>query len=171
MQKGAFFMFQHGTIDAASKPEFYSKLAEQAMHLVDGEPNWVTNLSNLSALLNLHLENINWVGFYLFADETNELVLGPFQGKPACIRLPFGKGVCGTAMAREESIVVQDVFEFSGHIACDAGSRSEVVIPMIRDGRKIGVLDIDAPVPGRFDEEDARGLEKIVQMIVERANL
>ncbi|QSO49145.1 GAF domain-containing protein [Alicyclobacillus mengziensis] len=164
-------MYEHTTITSETRSTFYQQLAEQAFHLVSDEPNAIANLSNVSALLNLHLDNINWVGFYLFEAENNELVLGPFQGKPACIRIALGKGVCGTAMASGESIVVEDVFQFPGHIACDADSRSEVVIPMVRDGVKLGVLDIDAPMPGRFDEEDARGLEQIVKVIVEHANL
>ncbi|KPV42109.1 GAF domain-containing protein [Alicyclobacillus ferrooxydans] len=164
-------MFEHTAIDTASKEAFYDQITQQAMHLVDGEPNWVANLSNISSLLNVHLENINWVGFYLWDAPANELVLGPFQGKPACIRIPLGKGVCGTAIESGQSIVVEDVFAFPGHIACDAASRSEVVVPIVRDGVKLGVLDIDAPIPSRFDEADARGLEKVVQVIVEHAGL
>jgi L-methionine (R)-S-oxide reductase len=164
-------MYEHTAIASESRSAFYQQLAEQAFHLVSDEPNVIANLSNVSALLNLHLDNINWVGFYLLEAEKNELVLGPFQGKPACIRIALGKGVCGTAMATEETIVVEDVFAFPGHIACDADSRSEVVVPIVKDGVKIGVLDIDAPVPGRFDAEDARGLEQIVKVLVEHASL
>lgn len=141
----------------------YDLVIKQLEALLDGEPNKVANLSNASALLNQFLERINWVGFYL--RENEELVLGPFQGLPACVRIPMGKGVCGTAAAMKESLVVKDVHEFPGHIACDAASQSEIVIPIIKDGKTIGVLDIDSPEKNRFDEVDQLYLEKFVKTL------
>ncbi|MCY0876710.1 MAG: GAF domain-containing protein [Firmicutes bacterium] len=138
-------------------------MATQAKHLIEGEPNLIANLANLSALFAVLLDRINWVGFYLRDGE--ELVLGPFQGKPACIRIPFGQGVCGTAAHTGEAQVVPDVYAFAGHIACDADSRSEIVLPIRRDGHVVGVLDIDSPLPGRFTDADRSGLEEIVAII------
>ena len=135
----------------------YGALIEQLSALTEGVPHPVANLANAAALLWQGLENINWAGFYLLEGEV--LVLGPFQGKPACIEIPLGRGVCGTAAARDCTLVVPDVHEFPGHIACDAASASEIVIPLRRDGRVIGVLDIDSPLRGRFTEEDRVGLE------------
>ena len=126
----------------------------------------IANLSNASALLNQFLERINWVGFYLWDEEKNELVLGPFQGLPACVRIPFGKGVCGTAAEKRETLVVPDVNQFPGHIACDANSQSEIVIPMIKNDQLIGVLDIDSPEVNRFDEIDKKKLEEFVAALV-----
>lgn len=162
-------MYTESQLDNTSKATFYKQLAQQAQHLLDGEPNWIANLSNVSALLNLHLADTNWVGFYLWDEGANELVLGPFQGKPACIRIASGRGVCGTAFAERKATVVEDVFQFPGHIACDPASRSEVVIPLVHNGQAFGVLDIDAPLPGRFDEADANGLQTIVDVIVRYA--
>jgi L-methionine (R)-S-oxide reductase len=159
-------VFEPTTIESSSKRELYRQLSEQTRHLVQGEPDEVANLSNVSALLNLHLQDINWVGFYLWREETNELVLGPFQGKPACIRIPMGKGVCGTAAAKEETVVVGDVLSFPSHIACDAESRSEIVVPLIQDEQLIGVLDVDSPYPNRFDQEDANGLEQVANTLL-----
>ncbi|WP_062104239.1 GAF domain-containing protein [Bacillus niameyensis] len=141
----------------------YDLVIKQLEALLDGEPNIVANLSNASALLNQFLERINWVGFYL--RENEELVLGPFQGLPACVRIPMGKGVCGTAAARKESLVVKDVHEFPGHIACDAASQSEIVIPIMKAGETFGVLDIDSPEKDRFDEVDQLYLEKFVKTL------
>lgn len=135
----------------------YGALIEQLSALTEGVPHPVANLANAAALLWQSLKNINWAGFYLLEGEV--LVLGPFQGKPACIEIPMGRGVCGTAAARDCTLVVPDVHEFPGHIACDAASASEIVIPLHRDGRVIGVLDIDSPLRGRFTEEDRAGLE------------
>ncbi|MCL6631559.1 MAG: GAF domain-containing protein [Alicyclobacillus herbarius] len=118
----------------------------------------------------MHMDTINWVGFYLWHPEDEQLVLGPFQGKPACVRIPYGKGVCGTAAQRMEPVVVEDVLSFPGHIACDGASRSEVVVPMIRDGRLIGVLDVDSPVVGRFDAADAAGLSEVVKVLIKTMN-
>ena len=160
-------MFTYSGIENASKPAFYDALATQVAHLIEGESNELANLANVSALLNLHLERINWVGFYLWYSSDKQLILGPFQGKPACIRIPIGKGVCGTAAKEMSTVVVQDVLEFSGHIACDPDSRSEVVVPMVKNGKLIGVLDIDSPEANRFDAEDAEGLEKIIKILID----
>ncbi|EGA69615.1 hypothetical protein VISI1226_13873 [Vibrio sinaloensis DSM 21326] len=136
--------------------EQYQRLTKQAIALLEDEPDLIANLSNLSALLNMELENLNWVGFYL--TQGDELVLGPFQGKPACVRIPVGRGVCGTAVATNTVQRVYDVHEFEGHIACDAASNSEIVIPFSIGGRIAGVLDIDSPEVGRFSEIDEQGL-------------
>ncbi|GGL42347.1 GAF domain-containing protein [Sporolactobacillus putidus] len=133
--------------------------------LIEDEPNRIANLANASALLNQYLDNINWAGFYLL--ENHELVLGPFQGKTACVRIPVGKGVCGTAAERKEIVRVRDVHEFPGHIACDAASRSEIVVPLLKGNHLIGVLDIDSPVPGRFSEEDQQFLEAFAETLVQ----
>ncbi|MBY7764725.1 GAF domain-containing protein [Vibrio fluvialis] len=138
------------------KIEHYHRLTKQAVALLESEPDMIANLSNLSALLNMELEDLNWVGFYLMRD--GELVLGPFQGKPACVRIPFGRGVCGTAVATNSVQRVYDVHEFEGHIACDAASNSEIVIPFSINGEVAGVLDIDSPSVGRFSETDEEGL-------------
>ncbi|MBA5762916.1 GAF domain-containing protein [Vibrio sp. 404] len=136
--------------------EFYQRLTKQAQALIESEPNLIANLSNVSALLNMELEDINWVGFYLM--EEDQLVLGPFQGKPACVRIPVGRGVCGTAVETNQVQRVYDVHQFEGHIACDAASNSEIVIPFSVHGKIAGVLDIDSPNIGRFSEEDEKGL-------------
>lgn len=142
----------------------YNQLSSQLDALLTGESNVVANLSNASALFNQFFDRINWVGFYLMED--GELVLGPFQGLPACIRIPVGKGVCGTAVAEKQSIIVPDVNAFPGHIVCDAASQSEIVIPLIKDGVVLGVLDIDSPELNRFSEEDRVGLEKVIQVLI-----
>lgn len=134
----------------------YEVLNEQLAAMTDGVPYRVANLANASALLFESLEDINWAGFY-FA-EGDRLVLGPFQGKPACIEIPMGQGVCGTAAAGDMTLVVENVHEFEGHIACDSASNSEIVVPLHRDGRVVGVLDIDSPVFSRFTQEDCAGL-------------
>jgi GAF domain-containing protein len=146
--------------DAATKSELYATLAEQALALVDGEPDLIANLANVASLVYHTLPEVNWAGFYLLKD--GELVLGPFQGKPACIRIAMGKGVCGTAAARRHSVVVGDVDAFDGHIACDGASRSEIVVPIVLDGTLLGVLDIDSPLLDRFDDDDRAGLEALV---------
>ncbi|QSA19690.1 GAF domain-containing protein [Vibrio furnissii] len=138
------------------KVEHYHRLTKQAVALLESEPDMIANLSNLSALLNMELEDLNWVGFYLMRD--GELVLGPFQGKPACVRIPVGRGVCGTAVATNSVQRVYDVHAFEGHIACDAASNSEIVIPFSINGEVAGVLDIDSPTVGRFSETDEEGL-------------
>ncbi|MCY0887594.1 MAG: GAF domain-containing protein [Alicyclobacillaceae bacterium] len=152
-------MFVTERLQATSKDDFYRQLREQAAHLVAGEPNYIANLSNLSALLMQHLSDVNWVGFYLTDPKRDELVLGPFQGLPACLRIPFGRGVCGKAVAEKRPLLVADVHEFPGHIACDSASQSEVVIPLMQRGVVVGVLDIDSPLKSRFDNSDLLGLE------------
>jgi len=144
--------------------EQYHSLTKQLDALLTGETDRIANLSNASALLNQFLTNINWVGFYILRED--ELVLGPFQGLPACVRIPTGRGVCGTAVARKETIVVKDVHEFPGHISCDAASQSEIVIPLIKNGEVIGVLDIDSPIVDRFSKDDQEGLELFVQTLI-----
>jgi GAF domain-containing protein len=146
----------------------YRDLATSLGSLLAGESDALANLANASALLAQALTRINWCGFYLLRGE--ELVLGPFQGKPACVRIPVGKGVCGTAAARRETLVVPDVNAFPGHIACDAASRSEIVVPILRDGVLRGVLDVDSPALGRFDAADREGLERFVGVLVPLVN-
>ncbi|MGG3821665.1 GAF domain-containing protein [Geobacillus thermodenitrificans] len=147
-----------------TRVENYALVIEQLKALIAGEPNMIANLANASALLNQFLTDINWVGFYLA--DGDELVLGPFQGLPACVRIPFGKGVCGTAAAERRTVVVPDVHQFPGHIACDAASQSEIVVPLIKEGRVIGVLDIDSPIKNRFDDIDRRYLEQFASVLV-----
>jgi GAF domain-containing protein len=159
-------MFDTHTIDSANKVDFYRELAEQAASLVQGEPDQIANAANLSALLFEQMPDLNWAGFY-FLRSPDELVVGPFQGKPACVRIKVGKGVCGTAVERKESILVEDVDAFSGHIACDSASRSELVVPLIREGHVLGVLDLDSPNVARFDEDDQAGIEAIARIYVE----
>ena len=129
-------------------------------------PHPVANAANTAALIYHGLPDLNWAGFY-FADGERELMLGPFQGKPACVRIPWGEGVCGTAAARRETILVPEVHEFPGHIACDPASRSELVVPLIEGGRVLGVLDLDSPVPDRFDEADRAGVERLVAIFLD----
>lgn len=148
-----------------NREENYNLVIKQLEALLHGETNQVANLSNASALLNQFLDRINWVGFYLM-DTNNELVLGPFQGLPACIRIPLGKGVCGTAAQKKETVRVEDVNQFPGHIACDAASQSEIVIPLIKGEQLIGVLDIDSPEVNRFDELDQKKLEEFASALV-----
>ncbi|MFS0775666.1 GAF domain-containing protein [Neobacillus sp. 3P2-tot-E-2] len=148
-----------------SRQENYKLVKKQLDALLHGEKNQIANLSNTSALLNQFLDRINWVGFYLI-DENNELVLGPFQGLPACVRIPLGKGVCGTSAKNMETLRIEDVHQFPGHIACDAASNSEIVIPLIKDGKLLGVLDIDSPEKNRFDELDQEHLEEITTILV-----
>lgn len=141
-------------------------ITKQLHSIIHDETNRIANLSNASALLFEHLDHINWAGFYLWDDTDNELILGPFQGKVACIRISNGSGVCGTAFDKGETIVVPDVNEFPGHIVCDAASQSEIVIPLIKDGKKVGVLDIDAPIKNRFTAEDQAMLEEFVSVLI-----
>jgi len=142
----------------------YAQLSLQLDALLTDEHNFYANLSNTSALLNQFFERINWVGFYL--TDGDELVLGPFQGKPACVRISLGKGVCGTSAKKRESIVVPDVQLFPGHIACDSASRSEIVIPIVKNDKVLGVLDVDSPELNRFSEEDRIGLEAVVNILI-----
>ncbi|WP_289117990.1 GAF domain-containing protein [uncultured Idiomarina sp.] len=142
------------------KAKLYSDLLRQSQAITEGEPNLIANLSNISALLYDTVDDINWLGFYL-TDSDNELVLGPFQGKVACVRIPFGKGVCGVGAQSQETQCVKNVHEFEGHIACDSASNSEIVAPIVVNGTTVAVLDIDSPSIGRFDDEDAEGFQKI----------
>ncbi|WP_457580043.1 GAF domain-containing protein [Ensifer canadensis] len=153
-------MFQATVIETGDKTEFYRELATQLEALLHGEPNMIANAANTSALMFQTMPDLNWAGFY-FLDTDDELVLGPFQGKPACVRIPVGRGVCGTAVKEGRSILVEDVYAFPGHIACDAASRSELVVPVRRHGRVIGVIDLDSPRPARFDRDDQTGIEKL----------
>ncbi|MFS0636670.1 GAF domain-containing protein [Mesobacillus foraminis] len=143
----------------------YDLLIKQLKALLEGEKNSIANYSNAAALLNQFLDRINWVGFYLIED--GELVLGPFQGLPACVRIPIGRGVCGSAAEKLETVRVEDVHLFPGHIACDAASQSEIVIPMLDNGRLVGVLDIDSPEKNRFDELDQEKLEEFVSVLMQ----
>ncbi|MCK1981706.1 MULTISPECIES: GAF domain-containing protein [Peribacillus] len=145
------------------KENNYDLVQKQLLALIEDEKNRIANLSNAAALLNQFLDEINWVGFYLY--EEGQLILGPFQGLPACVRIPMGRGVCGTSAATEKTLRIEDVHQFPGHIACDAASRSEIVIPLMKDGNLIGVLDIDSPVTDRFDEMDQQGLEKFAEIL------
>jgi L-methionine (R)-S-oxide reductase len=138
----------------------YTELVEELAAMIAGEPDAIANLANVSALLKDRLPDLNWAGFYLM--KGGELVLGPFQGKPACIRIAVGRGVCGTAVVRKQSILVEDVHAFPGHIACDSASNSELVVPLLKDGAVVGVLDLDSPVTSRFSEEDRKGCEILV---------
>lgn len=152
-------MFEAAPISADSKPALYAELAAQARALLEGEHDRIANAANLSALVYQALPQLNWAGFYLY--DGTELVLGPFQGKPACVRIPLNRGVCGAAASQRRTQRVADVHAFPGHIACDATSRSEIVVPLVRDGELIGVWDVDSPVPDRFDADDQAGMEAL----------
>ncbi len=141
----------------------YEMLCNQAREMIRMERWYVAALSNLSALLMDTLPDLNWAGFYLLRD--SQLVVGPFQGKPACVHIPAGKGVCGTAVAEDRIIAVPDVHQFPGHIACDSASQSEIVLPLHHDGRTVAVLDLDSPVPGRFTDADETGLAQVARII------
>lgn len=156
------------TLYSEDQSECYRLLKEQLTALIENEPYPIPNLANASALLNLALNNINWVGFYLLHED--ELLLGPFQGKPACIHIPVGRGVCGTAVKEARTLVVPDVHAFPSHIACDNVSRSEIVIPLHAEGRIVGVLDIDSPEPDRFNDIDKNELEALVQILEQGCN-
>lgn len=147
-----------------TKYALYQEICEQLHGLIADEPNFIANAANACALLYHSLPDVSWVGFYL--TEGQELILGPFQGKPACVRIPFGKGVCGTAAAEGRTVVVPNVDEFPGHIACDSASQSEIVVPLLNWGSVLGVLDIDSTSLNRFDEEDAEGLESVVSVFL-----
>lgn len=147
------------------RAEQHAQVIGQLKALIADEPDRIANLANASALLNYFLTDINWVGFYLY--DGTELVLGPFQGLPACIRIPLDKGVCGAAASQRQTLVVPDVEAFPGHIACDAASRSEIVVPLLRNGELLGVLDVDSPSLDRFDAADKEFLEQVVSVLVE----
>ena len=151
------------------KNERYEFLLKYLESSFEGERNFIANLANASAVINENLENLNWAGFYLY--DGKDLVLGPFQGKPACVRIKLGKGVCGTSAANNETLIVDNVHEFPGHIACDAASNSEIVVPIYVENRLIGVLDLDSFEYGNFDETDKIYLEKAVKLIVESSDI
>ena len=153
-----------GRYDFRDKDADYGRLAAELRALLAGEADPIANAANTAALLFAALPEVNWAGFYFLRD--GELVVGPFQGRPACVRIALGSGVCGTAAAQRHTLIVPEVHEFPGHIACDAASRSEIVVPLIAGGALLGVLDLDSPRPSRFDEADARGLEQLAELFV-----
>lgn len=157
--------FEMTSINSADKPGLYAELVSQARGLLHGEHDRIANAANLAALAWHALPQINWCGFYFF--DGRELVVGPFQGKPACVRIALGRGVCGTAASTRETQLVDDVHAFEGHIACDAASRSEIVVPLVLNDELLGVWDVDSPEPGRFDEEDRHGMIALCQLFVE----
>ena len=163
-------MFQSRPIESGAKAEVYRDLLQQFGALLGDERDPIANAANASALLFNTMPNLNWAGFYFLRDDA-ELVLGPFQGKPACVRIPVGRGVCGAAVERRRSILVEDVHAFPGHIACDAASRSELVVPLIHDGGVLGVLDLDSPIAGRFDLDDLDAMEKVVAVYLAKSAL
>lgn len=159
-------MYEFSIDTNAPKSDMYRELVKSADALTSGESDGVANMSNIAALLWEFLPDVNWTGFYRVVD--GELVLGPFQGKAACIRIPFGRGVCGAAAQTGETQLVEDVHAFPGHIACDANSASELVVPVMRDGQVIAVVDLDSPSRGRFDHDDALGIQSLVAVIADR---
>lgn len=154
---------------SGGKAEVYEELARQTRGLLDGERDPIANAANLAALIWELVPDLNWAGFYFV--KGGELVLGPFQGKPACVRIALGKGVCGTAAARRQSVLVEDVHAFPGHIACDSASNSELVVPLIKGGKVLGVLDLDSPLRARFDAQDQRAFESIVEIFLAATDL
>jgi len=161
--------FQLTEQSTESKTELYGNLALQLRSLFVDERDFIANAANLSSLLYHSLPDLNWAGLYLY--KPDELVLGPFQGMPACVRIALGKGVCGTAAQHRQTIIVPNVHDFPGHIACDSASNSEIVVPIINEERLIGVLDLDSPSFGRFDDDDARGLNELVRIFVALCDL
>src|SRR5258705_8769826 len=157
--------FQTAKQEAASKTELYANLQLQLRSLLEGERDFIANAANFSSLLYHSLPDLNWAGLYLH--KGGELVLGPFQGQPACVRIAIGKGVCGTAAEQRQTILVDNVHEFPGHIACDSASNSEIVVPLIVNDELIGVLDLDSPSLARFDDEDARGLNELAEIFIQ----
>ena len=153
----------------ASKDEQYSSLKSQLRSLLADERDFIANAANLSSLVYHSLPDLNWAGFYLYRD--GELVLGPFQGRPACVRIALGMGVCGTAALERETLIIDNVHDFPGHIACDMASNSEIVVPILKNDELIGVLDLDSPSLARFDDQDAQGLNDLVNIFVESTNL
>jgi L-methionine (R)-S-oxide reductase len=162
-------MFELRPVAEADKPELYRETARQLAALLAGETDPIANAANTAALIYHMLPDLNWAGFY-FLREDEVLVLGPFQGRPACVRIPMGRGVCGAAVARRETILVADVHAFPDHIACDSLSRSELVVPLIAEERILGVLDLDSPLPSRFDAQDRQGVEALAQIYVDACN-
>ena len=161
--------FELATQEHATKAELFLSLGKQLRSLLQDERDFIANAANLSSLLFYSLPDLNWAGFYLLKNE--ELVLGPFQGKPACVRIKLGQGVCGTAASRRQTILVENVHDFPGHIACDSASNSEIVVPILTGDRLIGVLDLDSPTLARFDEDDARGLNELVDIFIDATHL
>lgn len=157
--------FQIAKPETAAKSELYANLKSQLRALLEGEDDFIANSANCAALLYHSLPDLNWAGFYFLKE--GELVLGPFQGSPACVRIAIGKGVCGTAAELKQTVVVENVHEFPGHIACDSASNSEIVVPLLKDGRLIGVLDLDSPSLARFDDEDAQGLNELAEIFIQ----
>ena len=162
-------MFEAKPLKIDDKAAFYRELAQHLDGLLSGERDAIANAANTAALLFTTLPDLNWAGFY-FLRSPDELVLGPFQGKPACVRIAVGRGVCGTAVAQRRTLLVEDVHAFADHIACDAASRSELVVPLIREGRILGVIDLDSPLPARFDREDQRGIEAVAQIYLKASD-
>lgn len=152
------------TIHSSTKEEIYQEVIPQIQALIDDEPDLIANLANTASVLKLAFGSISWVGFYLMKD--GELVLGPFQGKPACVRISVGKGVCGTSALSMKTVIVPDVNQFPGHIACDPDSKSEIVIPIVAGGKTLGVLDVDSASLNSFDETDRRELERVVSILL-----
>jgi L-methionine (R)-S-oxide reductase len=161
--------FQLKETHTSSKADLYDQLAAQLSSLLAGERDLIANAANFSSLIFHALPDLNWAGFYIAKND--ELVLGPFQGKPACVRIRIGQGVCGAGAARCETVIVPNVHEFPGHIACDSASNSEIVVPLLKSGKLLGVLDLDSPVAARFDAEDARGLEKLVRILLSSVSI
>ncbi|AOB33131.1 diguanylate cyclase [Bordetella sp. H567] len=157
-------MFSAVPSSAATKAGRYAELIEQARGLLAGEHDRIANAANFSALVYQSLPDLNWAGFYFY--DGTELVVGPFQGKPACVRIALDRGVCGAAASQRRTQLVPDVHAFPGHIACDAASRSEIVVPLVRGGELIGVWDVDSPLPGRFDEDDRAGMEALCEVFL-----
>jgi L-methionine (R)-S-oxide reductase len=157
--------FDQTKSQTTSKSEFYDHLAWQLSSLLEGELDLIANAANFSALIFNSLPHLNWAGFYFLKE--GELVLGPFQGRPACVRIALGRGVCGTAASTRTTTIVPNVHEFPGHIACDSASNSEIVLPLLRNEELIGVLDLDSPLAGRFDEEDAAGLNALIALLID----
>ena len=157
--------FQMAESETVSKKELYENLQSQLRSLLEGEHDFIANAANFAALLYGSLPDVNWAGFYLYKE--GELVLGPFQGNPACVRIELGKGVCGAAAQLKQTLIVANVNEFPGHIACDSASNSEIVVPLIKDEQLIGVLDLDSPSFARFDEDDALGLNALGEVFLQ----
>lgn len=157
-------MFEAGALAATSPEDFYAELARQLTGLLAGEQDFIANAANMAALIFNIVPDLNWAGFYFLQGDV--LVLGPFQGKPACVRIPLGRGVCGAAAAGRQTLRIEDVNAFPDHIACDSASRSELVVPLLRDGEVLGVLDLDSPHPGRFTAADQAGMERLAALFV-----
>ena len=162
-------MYRGEAIKGDSKREFYQEFLRHAEGLLADERNWIANLANISSLLFYQLDELNWAGFYLH--DSDELVLGPFQGKPACTRISVGQGVCGTAAQKRKTQLVANVQEFPGHIACDPASKSEIVVPLLKGDELLGVLDLDSPVYDRFDEEDSKHLNELVDLLIQSSDI